>query len=132
MGYATIVSLEAFKRAHERSGIRQQLHERFEHWLDRVEEHMNGKPPTLEQMTEAVFALRQELTGRVSEALVGEAHGETLVQQTLPCPYCGRRLPAQGPHPRTVETRVGPVRLSRLYTAFAARSDSIRWMTSCS
>lgn len=115
MGYATIVSLEAFKQAHERSGIRQQLHEHFDCWLDRVEEQMKGKPPTLEQMTEAVFTLRQELTGRVTEVLVGEVHRETLVQQTLPCPQCGRRLHAQGPHPRMVETRVGPVHLSRPY-----------------
>jgi hypothetical protein len=84
MGNATIVSLEAFKRAHERSGIRQQFHEHFEHWLDRVEEHMNGKPPTLEQMTEAVFTLRQELTGRVSEALMGEA---------MVKPWCSKRCP---------------------------------------
>jgi Uncharacterised protein family (UPF0236) len=115
MGYATIVSLEAFKQAHERSGIRQQLHEHFDRWLDRVEERVKGKPPTLEQMTEAVFVLRQELTGRVTEVLVEEAHRDTLAQQTLPCPHCSRRLHAQGPHPRTVETRVGPVRLSRPY-----------------
>jgi hypothetical protein len=59
MGYATIVSLEAFKQVHRRSGIRQQPYEYFDHWLDRVEEHMNGKLSTLEQMREAVFALRQ-------------------------------------------------------------------------
>jgi hypothetical protein len=70
MGYATIASLEAFKQARERSGIRQQLHEHLDCWLDRVEERVKGKPPTLEQMTEAVFVLRQELTGRVTEVLV--------------------------------------------------------------
>jgi Uncharacterised protein family (UPF0236) len=76
---------------------------------------VKGKPPTWEQMTEAVFVLRQELTGRVTEVLVGEAHRDNLAQQTLPCPHCSRRLHAQGPHPRPVETRVGPVRLSRPY-----------------
>ena len=132
MGYATIVSLEAFKQAHERSGIRQQLHEHFDCWLDRVEEQMKGKPPTLEQMTEAVFTLRQELTGRVTEVLVGEVHRETLVQQTLPCPQCGRRLHAQGPHPRMVETRVGPVHLSRPYFyCLRCQGGSMRWMKPC-
>jgi hypothetical protein len=68
-----------------------------------------------EALTEAVFALRQELTGRVTERLVGEVHRDTLAQQTLLCPPWGRRLHAQGPYPRPVETRVGPVRLSRPY-----------------
>jgi hypothetical protein len=43
---------------------------------------------TEEALTEAVFTLRQELTGRVTEVLVGEAHRDTLAQQTLPCPPC--------------------------------------------
>lgn len=115
MEHATIVSLEALGQAPEWTGVRQPLHEHFDRWLDQVEARMNGKRPTLEQVTEAIFALRQELTSRVAEALVGETHSEALQQQILPCPHCGRMLRAQGPHTRTVDTYIGPVRLTRPY-----------------
>lgn len=71
--------------------------------------------PTLEQLTQAVFALRQELTQAVTEGLVDQAHRAVMEQRTAACPQCGQILSARGPQDRTVETLVGAVRLRRPY-----------------
>jgi hypothetical protein len=39
----------------------------------------------LEELTQEIFAMRQDLTGMVAEALVGQAYAEALEQQTMPC-----------------------------------------------
>ena len=115
MGHAKVISLEEFRQARVRAEVRQRLHERIDRWLDTVEGRVKGDSPTLERLTQEVFAMRHELTGIVTEALVEQSHGEAAEQQTMPCPHCGWLLRARGPHSRTVETMVGPVRLSRPY-----------------
>ena len=72
-------------------------------------------PPSLEELTQAVFALRQELTGKITEALVAQRHAQRLNQRIMPCPHCQRLLPARPAPPRTVHTMVGEVSLSRPY-----------------
>ena len=115
MGHAKVISLEEFRQARVRAEVRQRLHERIDRWLDMVEGRVKEDSPTLERLTQEVFAMRHELTGIVTEALVEQSHGEAAEQQTMPCPHCGWLLRARGPHSRTVETMVGPVRLSRPY-----------------
>lgn len=115
MGNAAIISLEEFRQARVRAEARHQLHERFDHWLDVLEERLPEKTPTLDQVTQVVFAMRHELTGMITEALVEQRHRQTLQQQTMPCPYCGRLLRARGSPTRTVETMVGAVSLTRPY-----------------
>ena len=115
MGYAAVISLEEYRQARARGEARRQLHERFDRWLDQVEERVPEKAPTLEQVTQAVFAMRQELTGMITEAMVERGHGQALQQQTMPCSRCGRLLRARGSPNRTVETMVGAVSLTRPY-----------------
>ena len=69
----------------------------------------------MEELTQAVFALRQELTQAVTEGLVEQAHRAALEQRTAACPQCGQTLSARGPQERTVETLVGAIRLRRPY-----------------
>ncbi|HDN80138.1 MAG TPA: ISKra4 family transposase [Chloroflexi bacterium] len=114
MGTAAVISLAEFRQRRARAEARQELHKRFDRWLDAVEEQV-PKEPTLEQVTQVVFEMRQELTGMITEVLVGQAHAEALEQQTMPCPHCGRMLHARGSPNRTVETMVGAVSLSRPY-----------------
>ena len=76
---------------------------------------MKDRTPTLEELTQAVFALRQELTQAVTEGLVEQAHRAALEQRTAVCPQCGQTLSARGPQERTVETLVGAIRLRRPY-----------------
>jgi hypothetical protein len=115
MAYAAILSLEEFRDAQRRTEVRQRLQERFDRWLQRVEDHVQEPQPTLEELTQAVFALRQELTQAVTEGLVEQAHRAALEQRTALCPQCGQTLSARGPQERTVETLVGAIRLRRPY-----------------
>ncbi len=69
-GAAAVISLAAVREQKQWAKFRQQLHERVEHWLDTLEEQMKEPKPPLEQITRAVWGLRQELTGSRTEALV--------------------------------------------------------------
>jgi hypothetical protein len=115
MAAAAILALEEFRDTRRRGEIRQRLHNRFDHWLDGLEERVKASQPTLEELTQAVFALRQELTQAVTEGLVEQTHRALLEQRTAICPRCGQTLSARGPHARTVETLVGAIRLQRPY-----------------
>ena len=45
------------------------LHARFDQWLDRLEEQVPDPQTSLAEVTEAVWKLRQDLTGGLSERL---------------------------------------------------------------
>src|SRR5919197_4481317 len=79
------------------------------------EDRMQDPTPTLAELTQAVLALRQELTQAVTEGLVEQAHRAALEQRTAVCPQCGQTLSARVPQERTVETLVGVIRLRRPY-----------------
>ena len=80
MGNASVVSLEEFRQARLHTAARQRLHEQFDRWLDQVESRVKEKPPTLEQLTQAVCEMRQDLLGQVTQSLVEQAHGQSLTQ----------------------------------------------------
>jgi hypothetical protein len=130
MASAAILSLEEFRDTQRRAVVRQRLHDRFNHWLnqleDRMQDRMQDQPPTLEELTQAVFALRQELTQAVTEGLVEQAHRALVEQWTAACPRCGQMLSARGPHEWTVETLVGAIRLQRPYFSCERRPATRR------
>lgn len=131
MGTAAVISLEEFRQRRACAEARQELHKRFDRWLDAVEEQVPEKAPTLEQVTQVVFEMRHlsagqagELAGMIAEMLVAcpvaarhreQRHSEALEQQTMPCPHCGRLLRARGSPSLTVETMVGDMSLARPY-----------------
>jgi hypothetical protein len=115
MTTAAVISFEDARQALAKTRARQQLHVHLDRWLDRLEAHVPDDTPSLEELTQAVFGLRQELTGRITEVLVEQSHAHLLQQHTMPCPDCHRLLPARPAPPRTVHTRVGEVSLSRPY-----------------
>jgi hypothetical protein len=115
MATAAVISFEETRQGLAKTRARQQMHADLDRWLDSVEAHMPEDTPSLEELTQAVFALRQELTGKITEALVAQRHAQALHQRTLACPSCQRLLPARPAPPRTVHTLVGEVSLSRPY-----------------
>jgi hypothetical protein len=115
MTSAAVLSLEEFCDAQRRTEVRQRLHDCFDRWLQRVENQVKEPKPTLAELTEAVFVLRQELTQAVTEGLVEQAHRAALEQRTAACPECGQTLSARSPQERTVETLVGAIHLRRPY-----------------
>ena len=74
MAMAAVISFEETRQAFAKPRARQELHAYLDDWLDRVEAHMPEAIPSLEELTQAVFALRPELTGKITEALVAQRH----------------------------------------------------------
>lgn len=58
MACAAILSLDECRHTQRRVEIWQRLHDRFDHWLDRLDEREKEPQPTLEQLSQAVLALR--------------------------------------------------------------------------
>jgi Uncharacterised protein family (UPF0236) len=115
MGTAEIISFEEVRARKQWDALRGQLHTRFDQWLDGLEAQLREPAPTLAQVTETVWNLRQELTGGLTETIVEHAHrGEATCQHTR-CPQCARFLKARAPVSRTVETMVGSVQIERPY-----------------
>jgi len=109
MGAAEVISFEEVRARKQWDALRGQLHTRFDQWLDGLETQLQEPAPTLAQVTETVWNLRQALTGSLTETRVEHAHrGESTRQQTH-CPQCDRCLKARAPVLRTVETMVGAV-----------------------
>ena len=115
MGCAEIISLDEVRARKHWTTLRQRLHERFDRWLDQLESAWPEGEPTLGQVSETIWALRQQLTGGLAETLVQHTHQEEQSRQHMPCPTCARLLTARGPVSRRVETLVGAVELARPY-----------------
>ena len=115
MGSAQVISLSEVRASNQWQRLRDDLHTRFDQWLDRLQEQLPNPQTRLAEVTEAVWKLRQELTGGLSEAIVEHAHRGELTRQSARCPQCHRQLPARPVVARTVETMVGPVQVERPY-----------------
>jgi hypothetical protein len=69
MGCAEVISFEEVRARKPWGTLRQQLHTRFDQWLDVLEERLREPEPTLAAVTETIWALRQQLTGGLTESL---------------------------------------------------------------
>jgi hypothetical protein len=115
MGAAEVIAFEEVRARQQWSTLRQQLHERFDQWLETLEQAWHKPPATLSEVTATVWDLRQQLTGGLTETIVAQAHEGERQRQQAHCPRCARGLKVQEHVGRTVETRVGPVALERPY-----------------
>lgn len=115
MGAAEVISIEDVRARKQWDTLRQQLHERFDQWLDTLETQWHEPPSTLPEVTATVWALRQQLTGSITETMVAHSHRGEHDRQQVTCPQCGGVLRARERVCRTVETMLGPVQLERPY-----------------
>ncbi len=115
MGYAEVISLSDVRASKQWDLLREQLHSRFDQWLDGLQEQLPETAPTLAEVTETVWALRQDLTGGLTETLVAQTHVGEQHRNQASCPQCDRLLTARPAVSRTVETMVGSVQLERPY-----------------
>ena len=115
MATAAVIALDETRQAFAKTRARQELHAYLDRWLESVEANMPDDTPSLEALTQAVLARRQELTGKITEVLVAQRHAQGLHQRIMPCPHCQRPLPARPAPPRSVHTMVGEVSLTRPY-----------------
>ena len=115
MGAAEVISFEEVRARKQWDALRGHLHTRFDQWLDGLEAQLQEPAPTLAQVTDAVWNLRQALTGGLTETRVEPAHlGEYTRQQTR-CPEGDRHLKAREHVSRPVETMVGVVQFELPY-----------------
>jgi hypothetical protein len=120
MGAAEVIAFEEVRTRKQWDVLRQQLHIRFDQWLDEFEAQLHEPAPTLAQVTETLWNLRQALTGGLTETLVEHTpQGEHTRRQSR-CPQCDRLLQARPAVRRTVEALVGLVTRERPYFYCAA------------
>jgi hypothetical protein len=116
MGYAAkVIALDDVRANHQRQALRQQLHERFDCWLDELGALLIEPKPTLAQVSETIWALRQQLTSGVAQTILEHTHQDERHRQHLGCASCACLLRARPEVPRTVETMVGAIELERPY-----------------
>ena len=115
MGAAEVISFEEVRARKQWDTLRQQLHERFDHWLDTLEKQWHEPPSTLMEITATVWDLRQQLTSGLTETIVAHGHRDEHDRKQIPCPKCDGGLKARERVCRTVETMVGPIQFERPY-----------------
>jgi len=115
VGCAEVISLDEVRARKQWDALRQQRHARFDQWLDTLETQWPEPPATLPEVAAAVWDVRQQLTGGITETIVAHAHRGEHDRKTGSCPKCDRVLQAREQVCRTVETLVGPVQLERPY-----------------
>ena len=92
MGAAEVIAFEVARARKQWTTLRQQLHERFDQWLDTLEQQWHEPPAILPEVTATVWDLRQQLTGGITETIVKYAHEGERQRQQASCPRCARVL----------------------------------------
>ena len=112
---AEVIALDDVRASQQRQALRQQLHERFDRWLDELEMQLPESEPTLAQVSETIWGLRQDLTAGVAQTIVEQTHQEEQHRQHLSCPSCERPLKARPAVTRTTQTLIGDIEVHRPY-----------------
>ena len=115
MGAAEVIAFEEVRARKQWDTLRQQLHARFDQWLDTLEQQWHEPPSTLMEVTATVWNLRQQLTGGLTETIVAHVYRGEHDRQQAPCRRCEGVLKARELVCRTVETMVGPIQFERPY-----------------
>src|SRR5918996_937710 len=115
MGHAEVISLDEVRATQRLSQLRQQLHDFFDQWLDRLEPHLDDEPMSLTDLTAVMGQLRQDLMGGLTETVIEHTYTAEIEQTQAECPTCDRLLTVRRQAHRTVDTLIGPVRLKRSY-----------------
>ena len=115
MGAAEVIAFEDVRARKQWSTLRQQLHERFDQWLDTLEQRWHEAPSTLTEVTATVWDLRPQLPGGSTETTVAQVQRGDHDRTQVAWARCPSVLRARERVCRTVDTMVGPVQLERPY-----------------
>ena len=74
MSLAEVSSLSEGRASSQWQRLRDDLHIRYDPWLDRLQEKLPNPQASLAEVTESGWQMRQELTGGLSETIVAHAH----------------------------------------------------------
>src|SRR5262245_35535552 len=109
MGLTEVISFSAVRASSQWQQLRDDLHSRFDQWLDRLQAQLPDPHTRLAEGTEAVGQLRQALTGGLSETIVYQAHRGARSRRVARYPPCDRGWTARPMVSRPVEPMGGPV-----------------------
>ena len=98
MGYAEVISLDEVRARKQWDDLRQDLHARFDQWLDDLEAHLPELNVTLAEASDLVWQLRQDLTGGLTETLL--THGSRAERRPLVLSVSGSSPLVLRPHAR--------------------------------
>ena len=112
---AEVIFLDDVRASQQRQGLRQQLHDRFDRWLDELETQLPEAEPTITQVSEAIWTLRQALTAGVAQTIIEHTHQEERDRAYLKCATCDRLLKARPAVSRTAQTLIGDIEVQRPY-----------------
>jgi hypothetical protein len=112
---AKVIAFDDVRASQQRQVLRQQLHERFDRWLDEMEAEFPELEPTLAQVSETIWRLRQKLTASVAQTLVEHAYKNEQRRGSLRCATCQRLLRARPAVSRTAQTMTVVIRSTRLW-----------------
>ncbi len=80
---AEVIALDDVRASQQRQALRQQLHERFDRWLDELEPQLPESPPTLAQVSGTIGTLRHALTAGVAQTIVEQTYQVERKQKSL-------------------------------------------------
>ncbi len=127
MGQAEVIALSEVRASSQWQRLRDDLHGRFDQWLDGLQAQLPDPQALLAEVSETVWRLRQDLSGSICEAIVEHGHAGESGRPFAPCPDCGRRLrarPIGGAYGRN------PGRRSARGAALFLLYGSMRWVLS--
>jgi len=112
---AEVISLAEVRASQARRVLRDDLHERFDRWLDELEADLPATHVTLSQLSEAIWFHRQSLSGRIAQTIAEHQHTAEYHRSSLSGAGCERELTARPTVSRTVGTLIGDLDIKRPY-----------------
>jgi hypothetical protein len=128
---AEVISLADVRASRQHQALRQELHERFDQWLDQVEGQLPDAKLTLAQVSETLVGWRQALIAGVAQTLVDHHSQDELWRTHLHGETCQRPLKARPAVPRTVETRGGRLHSSARIALVVLAIGAVSPSTTC-
>jgi hypothetical protein len=86
MGKAEVIVLSEVRASSQWQRLRDDLQARFDQWLDDLPAQLPDPQALLAEVSETVWKLRQDLTGRICEAIVQHGHAGEARRRFAPCP----------------------------------------------
>jgi hypothetical protein len=112
MGRAELIVFSEVRARTQGQRRRDTRHARLDQWLERLAERLPDPTTSWAEGTDAVWQLRQDRTGGLSETMIAQVHVGARTRQSAPCPPGGRRLQTRSVGSRRVETMGGPVHVA--------------------
>jgi hypothetical protein len=102
MGCAKVISLSEVRASSQWQRLRDDLHARFDRWLDRLQAQLPNPQTHLAEVTEAVWSLRQDLTTHIPHPCGWAVHvfsqWHFSCAQPTPPVVCCRRMRGDTPN----------------------------------